>query len=240
MLQAEDLSTLLPELYARSGDFTTMFARTAGLDGHKVVTVDLLDPQAPLPAPEAFAGVFISGSAAMVTDRAPWMLRAEAWIRDAARTDVPTLGICFGHQLIASALGGDVADAPQHAYETVTVTLTDAGLADQLLSVLPPKAPLQSAHSQIVTRLPSDAPPLAHADTGIYAARFAGNLWGVQFHPETCAEDMSIIIEDVRTALEAGGIDADAKIAGIKPSPDGPALMRRFRDIALGALPTGA
>jgi len=216
-----------------------MFARAADLDGHEVVAVDLLDLGDPLPDPTEFAGVFISGSAAMVTDGAPWMLRAEAWIRDLAVADVPALGICFGHQLIAQAMGGEVVNASAHAYETVNVTLTPAGQNDPLLSVLPIEAVLQSAHSQIVTRLPKGVTSLARAQTGIYAARFSTNMWGVQFHPETTAEDMPIIIRDVGAEFSAQGYDAEAKIAAIRPSPDGPALMRRFRDIALGGQPPG-
>ena len=235
VLLAEDLSVLLPAIYERSGNFDTIFAETAELQEHGVFAVDVMDPDAPLPAPDNFAGVFISGSAAMVTEQAPWMLRVQDWVREAAASHVPILGICFGHQLIASALGGRVGFATRPTYETVSVTVTPAGRDDPLLSVLPADVKLQSAHSQVVTELPANVAPLAHASPGIYAARFAKNIWGVQFHPETDHVDMAVTIEDVRNDLEANGIDADSNIASLEPTPNGPALMKRFRDIAISA-----
>lgn len=53
-------------------------------------------------------GIIVLGSASSVHDRLPWQLELGDWLRAAMLRQVPTLGICFGHQLIAHLLGGQV------------------------------------------------------------------------------------------------------------------------------------
>ena len=61
-----------------------------------------------LPDPESLEAILITGSAYGVYDDTPWMRASKEWIGFVAEHQVPMLGICFGHQLIADALGGDV------------------------------------------------------------------------------------------------------------------------------------
>ena len=70
-----------------------------------------------------------------MTERAPWMLRAEALVRGIERARVPLLGICFGHQMIAQALGGEVRKNPR-GREIGTVRVTRR-LDDPLFAGLP-------------------------------------------------------------------------------------------------------
>ena len=65
-----------------------------------------------LPRREGFAGVIVTGSAAMVTERADWSERSADWLREAAHDGMPLFGICYGHQLLAHALGGEVGYNP--------------------------------------------------------------------------------------------------------------------------------
>lgn len=80
------------------------------LPGAAFSTVSVISGEA-LPSPRAFAGYIITGSEHSVRDRSDWILRLEAFIRDAARERVPLVGICFGHQVMASALGGKVEES---------------------------------------------------------------------------------------------------------------------------------
>jgi len=62
--------------------------------------------------PEAISdvdGYLISGSSASVYDNAPWIADLEAFVRKLHQAKTPTVGVCFGHQLVARALGGEVA-----------------------------------------------------------------------------------------------------------------------------------
>ena len=84
----------------------------AGLRADAAVVIDV-EAGEPLPSRDGFAGTIVTGSAAMVTDRAEWSERSAAWLHDAAHAGMPLFGICYGHQLLAHALGGEVGDHPQ-------------------------------------------------------------------------------------------------------------------------------
>ncbi|HEY4199213.1 MAG TPA: type 1 glutamine amidotransferase [Devosiaceae bacterium] len=85
--------------------FRRMFEATDG--GFSYETVPVVSG-APLPDPSALEGIVITGSSAGVYDDYAWLEPLRAFIRKAYAHDTPLLGICFGHQIIADALGGDV------------------------------------------------------------------------------------------------------------------------------------
>ena len=95
----------------RYGRFPHWIRVAAGLEASEAVVVNVEQGDA-LPRREGFAGVIVTGSAAMVTDKAEWSERSADWLRDAAHDGMSLLGICYGHQLLAHALGGEVADNP--------------------------------------------------------------------------------------------------------------------------------
>lgn len=88
-----------PEMFER------MFAR-AGAD-FTFETVPVLSG-APFPKVHGLQGVVITGSAAGVYEDHPWLEPLRAFIREAYGARTPMLGVCFGHQIMADALGGDV------------------------------------------------------------------------------------------------------------------------------------
>ncbi len=100
------------DLVARHGSFAAMFedwlrrSRT-GL-AFTTYDVDLGAFPARVDACDAW---LITGSPQGVYERDGWMLRLEAFVREAARGLVPQVGICFGHQLMASAFGGEVVQS---------------------------------------------------------------------------------------------------------------------------------
>ena len=85
--------------------FETMFDRTG--QGFSYETVAVSDGE-PFPDPARLEAIVITGSAAGVYDRLPWLDPLRAFIRTAYEQRTPMLGICFGHQIMADALGGDV------------------------------------------------------------------------------------------------------------------------------------
>ena len=58
-----------------------------------------------LPPPAELAGVIVSGSPARLVEKTEWMRRGLEYLRDLVAENTPTLGICFGHQMLAEALG---------------------------------------------------------------------------------------------------------------------------------------
>jgi GMP synthase (glutamine-hydrolysing) len=212
---------------ACGGDNDVLFAASMGIALEKVMLVDL-EQAAQLPAAETCAGVVISGSASMVTDRLPWSERAAAWIRE-NRDRVPMLGVCFGHQLIAHALGGRVdwsATGPE--YGTIAITTTALARGDALFQQLPGQFLAQSAHHQTVTKLPAGSVTLAEGSSGIQAARFGRQTWGVQFHPEYSREQNRVLLEVFRDGLAEGGVDVDAMLGTLGDSGDAARVLGAF------------
>lgn len=107
------------------------------------------------------------------------------------KQNIPILGICFGHQLIAYVLGSEViADAAQKEVGTYKVSLTENGKKDKLFRGIPEKLLVQEGHKDSVKDLPPGAELLAVGEKcKIQAFRFQ-NIHAVQFHPELEAEDM--------------------------------------------------
>lgn len=159
--------------------------------GRRDLAVTVIDPRQgdELPAPQELAGVVMTGSHSMVTDREPWSEHTAAWLRGAVQAGLPVLGICYGHQLLAHALGGTVDYHPGGIeLGTIPVELRPAAQDDPLFADLPPAFGGQSAHRQSVRQLPEGAVVLAgNTFEPHQAVRFAPNAWGVQFHPEFSA-----------------------------------------------------
>ena len=95
-----------------------------------------------LPAREGFAGVHRHRLGAMVTERPDWSERSAAWLRDAAHAGMPLFGICYGHQLLAHALGGEVGYNPAgREMGTIGLELHPHAGDDPLFAGLPRAVP---------------------------------------------------------------------------------------------------
>jgi GMP synthase (glutamine-hydrolysing) len=224
-----------PDIRAESGDFDNWIETGLGLSRGTVRIVDALDETTPLPAPAESAGVVISGAHAMITDDQPWMLRLAEWTRRMVTAQVPYLGICFGHQLLAKAMGGTVDFHPQgREIGTVPIELSNAAAADPLFAALPRHFLAHAVHAQSVRKLPKGATLLAgNAFEATHAFRIGSCAWGVQFHPEFTPERLAIYIEHLKPDLLAAGRDIDALRAGLAATPEAARLLPRFARIAL-------
>jgi len=107
-------------------------------------------------------------------------------IKQLAKEDTPTLGLCFGHQLIAELLGGTTKHDKDLAETGVAeICLTETGKNDRLLSVMHDCFSAIVGHKVSVTKLPDKATLLARSDAcPTQAFRFQENIYGFQFHPE--------------------------------------------------------
>lgn len=213
----------------RYGGFPHWIRVAAGLARDAAVAVDVEHGQ-PLPSREGFAGVIVSGSGAMVTERLDWSERTAAWLRDAAHAGLPLLGICYGHQLIAHALGGEVGWNPAgREMGTVELELLPPAADDPLFAGLPSPFAAQATHRQSVLRVPDGSVVLARSALDpCHAFRWGASAWGVQFHPEFSATHMRGYIHARAGALRAEGLDPAAMLRAVHAAPFARRVLRRF------------
>lgn len=198
-----------PEALRRFGDFSEWFER---LLAPEVVVVDPVRGE-PFPGIDRIGGVIVTGSSESVTEPRPWMERAGRWLVGVARA-TPVLGVCFGHQLLAMALGGVVERLPNGPeVGTGEVELTAAGRRDPLFAGLATPLLVQQNHEDHVLAPPPGAEVLAHnACSPVQAFAHGPNLRAVQFHPEYDAQRNRALCLESRGALEAArsGLAEDA------------------------------
>jgi len=137
---------------------------------------------------------------------------------------IPILGICFGHQILAYILGGEIGRVKnQEETGSSFVFLTEKGKSDLLFSGLPGKFIVQQGHKDSLKKLPPGAILLAKGRRcKIQAFRFK-NIYGVQFHPE-------LNLRDVKLKLKENP-DYRRKNMKFKPSPQGAKILRNFSDL---------
>lgn len=226
------LGSTFPDLARSHGDFEDWIAGRLGPD---VGQVTVHDPcLAELPDPERFSGVILTGSHAMVTEHRDWSLRTAAWIPAVIRSAIPLLGICYGHQLIAHALGGCVGNNPRgRQFGTVSITKHASAETDPLFTDLPGSFAAHTCHTQCALSLPADAICLAASPMDAHQAyRIGDRTWGVQFHPEFDEIATKAYIDHCAEILRAQGDDPVRLRATVTATPWSQSLLNRFATIA--------
>jgi GMP synthase (glutamine-hydrolysing) len=137
-------------------------------------------PEGELPAEFGFDAGVVTGSRASVYWDEPWIADLQSWVGEAIDRGLPMLGVCFGHQLLADALGGTVEamDEYEIGYREVRQEREN-----RLLDGVDEDFTVFTTHSDAVTELPPGAELLAANDYGVHGFR-RGDVYAVQFHPE--------------------------------------------------------
>lgn len=130
-----------------------------------------------------YEGFIITGSEASFDDKKEWITNLMQLIKRLHRLNKPLLGICFGHQLIAQALGGKVIHTNLHEFGYSQINLTEEGKREELFKGLIENFVCFQTHKDVVSELPPGSALLAANENGIQAYRL-DNVYGVQFHPE--------------------------------------------------------
>lgn len=218
----------------RLGDFEHWVAEGLLAAGAGVAVHDARTDGEP-PAHHRLAGVVVTGSHSMVSDREAWSEALVPWLREAVATQTPLLGICYGHQLLAHALGGVVGHHPDGPeIGTVEVALHAPARDDPLLGRLPLRFAAQSVHWQSVRTLPPGALLLAgSAHEPHHAFRVGACAWGVQFHPEFSDQALRAYLEQMAPDVESGGRDAAQIAALLRPTPQAASVLPAFARLAL-------
>ncbi len=163
-----------PEVIAEHGDYDSMFARLLAGHGFDFKTWNVVDMEFP-PAPDAADGWLLSGSRHGVYEDHPFIPPLEDFIRAAHAARMPMVGVCFGHQIIARALGGQVGKFSggwaigRHVYDF-------DGLG---------KLAINAWHQDQVIEPPAGARTIASSDFCRHAAlAYGDHILTVQPHPE--------------------------------------------------------
>lgn len=169
------------------------------------VLVVVRPTEEPLPASvDGFDGLVVLGASPSVNDPAiaPWFGPETALIRDADRRGVPVLGVCFGAQALAVALGGSVSRAERPEVGWMEIDSDDA-------TAVPP-GPWFQWHVDAITP-PSGARVLARSGVCVQAYEVGPHL-GVQFHPEATEEQARDWSAGDPVGLATTGLTADELI----------------------------
>ena len=170
--------------------------------GHDVTILRATEIGAgPWPDPTKFDVVAPLGAEQSVArSKDPWIAPQIAFLREAHERGVPVLGLCFGGQALAVALGGTAGWAPEPEIGWLDLEATDGhGF---------PSGPWFAWHEDAFT-LPPGAEELARTACCPHAFR-VGRSVGLQFHPEATPEIIEGWIRDGRATLARRHIDADA------------------------------
>ncbi len=142
--------------------------------------VEFHAPSGELPETWDFDGAVVTGSRASVYWDEKWIGELNEWVGEALDRGVPTLGICYGHQVLAYVLGGTVE--PMDEYEIGYRTVSHDG-SSRLLDGVDEDFTVFTTHSDAVTAAPPGANVFATNDYGIHGFR-TDDAFAVQFHPE--------------------------------------------------------
>jgi len=165
---------LAPEALAPTmGDYPDMFARLLEGHGFTFRTYKVVEGELPADVKDC-DGWLITGSRHGVYEDHPWIAPLEQFIRDSFAAHVPMVGVCFGHQIIAQAMGGKVE---RHAGGWA-VGATDYDFGGQTMT-------LNAWHRDQVTKAPAGAKVIASNDFCTNAALlYDDRALTVQAHPE--------------------------------------------------------
>lgn len=172
-----------PDLRGIAGDYGEMFVRRFAASDPDIVfdRIDVVGGQ-PLPTVGDHDAVLVTGSQHGVADGLPWAEALADLLRGAHHAQTPVVGVCFGHQLIAHALGGRVTRAAggwNLGVQPAEVVSQRAWMRPSL-----PRFSLLMTHQDQVVGLPPGAELLARTPTAPIAAFQVGSLVGIQGHPE--------------------------------------------------------
>ncbi|MGH8870404.1 MAG: type 1 glutamine amidotransferase [Acidimicrobiia bacterium] len=218
-----------PEFLGIAGDYDDMFRRLFAGHDVEIVVYDAIGGELPGDPAECDAWI-TTGSRYSVNDDEPWIRDLEVFVRNVAAAEVPFVGICFGHQLIAKALGGSVIRSERGW----GVGVKEVEVRDDLGLGGPYR--VLNGHQDQVETLPLGGEVLGwneHCPVSMLGV--GGTMLGIQGHPEFEASYTKAVMES-RRGTEIPDATVAAGIATLSQPTDGD----RFADWIVRWLRSGA
>ena len=169
-----------------------------------------------------------------VTQDYPFMPWLEELVQDAVADDKPLFGICWGHHLLARALGGRVVTDPASGeIGTHEVGLTRAGSDDVLFDGLPSRFDANLVHHDSVAEpAPGFQELAANERCRFQAMRLVGKpVYGTQFHGEMTSEQLRRRLLMYRGYYLDTEEQAEEVVDGLRPTAEANGLLRRFLEL---------
>lgn len=170
------------------------------------------------PSVDAYDAYLVTGSLYGVYDDPPWIAQLMDFIGDIYRHNIPLIGVCFGHQIVAHALGGKAVKwhkgwvAGTRRLPVLAHPLTGQASTGESMSLL-------YTHQDQVVALPPDAYCWLGDDLCQYAGfAIAGKVLTLQGHPEFAADYIAALIEKKRPDI--GEAAADEALASLAADTD--------------------
>jgi GMP synthase (glutamine-hydrolysing) len=179
------------------GGYADLYAELLGGQGFSFESWNVFEGELP-ESPEAADGWRVSGSKFGAYEDHPWIPPLEDFIRGSVEAARPIIGICFGHQIIAQALGGKVEKY-------------DGGwtLGREIYDFAGLELPLMAWHQDQVVAIPQGVQVIARTDSCKYAALLYGDrAFTMQPHPEFDAETVEILTEVNKEKVGQERVDA--------------------------------
>ncbi|MFA6048122.1 MAG: gamma-glutamyl-gamma-aminobutyrate hydrolase family protein [Parcubacteria group bacterium] len=209
--------------------------KSVNIDDHLIVGINGLGNDLSMLPKMNMLGAIISGSIHHVIEdgEKEWGKSLFHFIRQYYNC-IPILGVCYGHQALAHALGGDVrANERGREIGSVQIFLTEDARTDKLFCDSVDGGFVQESHLDHVVSLPKGAIILAHNQHSPIQAFRVGKSWGIQFHPELSPPMFRQLLKGRIKRLIADNEHNEAKklervMAGIRDCPMAVEILRKF------------
>ncbi len=182
ILQCDHVADDLVDIH---GDYQDMFTDLVHShdDSIEVCVYDLTANLFPVDL-NACDGYIITGSQFSAYDDKPWINKAKQLVSDLHQKQIPTIGICFGHQLVAESLGGKVEKAADKGWGVGVQNWSLKATEEWMGNNTPENFSMRASHQDQVVQMPADSKLIAGSDFCPIAGFQTGAMLTFQGHPE--------------------------------------------------------